>query len=538
MKSKINTFLTAVACAAIIVACNQSTSHKFKVEKRDTTIKQTNSFSDIFFDSTALETFINQEHVSDTLADQLRSFYNGRNYQFAWFFQNGLSEPARNFWNTQNDFIAYSGDSSLYNSYLQRVVDSAATKNDSISLVDTTRVRAELLFTRQFFKYASRAYVGSKELNPDDLQWFIPRKKINMVSLLDSIVTNKGKKNYDEYEPLNQQYKLLKNYLVKYSKMEKDSAWEPIAPDQKKFVKGDKSPVVSSIKKRLFLTGDFTQTDTSALFTDSLQVAVKNFQNRYGMKEDGVVGGATLREMNQSVQFRIRQILINMERMRWLPEEPKTDYLLVNIPAYKLYVYEEGNLDFNMNVVVGKEGHNTVIFTGNLKYVVFSPYWNVPTSIVRNEVMPGMKRNKNYIASHNMEITGYSGSTPIVRQKPGAKNSLGRVKFLFPNSYNIYLHDTPSKGLFNEDSRAFSHGCIRLGEPAKLAQFLLRKDSTWTNEKIQKAMNSGKEQYVTLKNPVPVYIGYFTAFVDRKGKLNFRDDIYGHDAKMGKMMFK
>lgn len=537
MKSKSRLWFTAILCSAIIFACNQNTSQKFKVEKRDTTIKKTNSFSDLFFDSTALESFIQQEHMPDTLADQFRSFYNGRNYQFAWFFPNGLAEQTRSLWNMQSDYIGYSGDSSIYNNYLQNLVDTAAIRGDSILLPDSSRLHAELLFTRQFFRYASRAYVGSKELNPDDLQWFIPRKKINMVSLLDSVVSNKGK-NTGEYEPLNRQYKLLRDYLVKYSKIEKDSAWEPIAPDQKKFVKGDRSPVVTAIKKRLFRTGDFTQSDTSALFTDSLQVAVKNFQNRYGMKEDGVVGGATLREMNQSVQFRIRQILINMERLRWVPEEPKTDYLLVNIPAYKLYVYEKGDLDFSMNVVVGKEGHNTVIFTGNLKYVVFSPYWNVPTSIVRNEVLPGMKRNKNYIASHNMEITGYSGSLPIVRQKPGPKNSLGRVKFLFPNSYNIYLHDTPAKSLFSEDSRAFSHGCIRLGEPMKLAQFLLRKDSSWTDEKIQKAMNSGKEQYVTLKNPIPVYIGYFTAFVDRKGQLNFRDDIYGHDAKMAKMMFK
>ncbi|MDI3322559.1 L,D-transpeptidase family protein [Pinibacter soli] len=538
MKSKKHHLLiTVIVCAIVIAACNESASHKPKVEKRDTTIKKTNSFSDLFFDSTALESFIQKEHMSDTLANEFRSFYNGRNYQFAWFFQNGLAEPTRNFWNTQNDYISYSGDSSLYSSYLQSLLDSAATKNDSINLSDADRLQAELLFTGQFLKYASRAYVGSKEFSPDDLQWFIPRKKINMVSLLDSVVNNKGK-NSGEYEPLNRQYKLLKDYLIKYSKIEKDSAWAPIAPDQKKFIEGDRSPAVTAIKKRLFLTGDFTQTDTSSLFTDSLQAAVKNFQNRYGMKEDGVMGGATLREMNQSVQFRIRQILINMERMRWVPEEPKTDYLLVNIPAYKLYVYENGKLGFNMNVVVGKEGHNTVIFTGNLKYVVFSPYWNVPTSIVRNEVVPGMKRNRNYIASHNMEITGYSGSLPIVRQKPGAKNSLGRVKFLFPNSYNIYLHDTPAKSLFNEDSRAFSHGCIRLGEPSKLAQFLLRKDSSWTDEKIQKSMNSGKEQYVTLKNPIPVYIGYFTAFVDRKGQLNFRDDIYGHDAKMSKMMFK
>ena len=190
-----------------------------------------------------------------------------------------------------------------------------------------------------------------------------------------------------------------------------------------------------------------------------------------------------------------------------------------------------------MNVVVGSLQHNTVIFNGDLKYVVFSPYWNVPASIVKNEIMPGIARNKNYIASHNMEITGYSGKTPIVRQKPGVNNALGKVKFLFPNTYNIYLHDTPSKSLFGETSRAFSHGCIRLGEPAKLAEFLLRNDSSWTKQNMQKAMNLGKEKFVTLSKPVPVFIGYFTAWVDSQGLLNFRDDVYGHDAKLAEKMF-
>jgi murein L,D-transpeptidase YcbB/YkuD len=185
-----------------------------------------------------------------------------------------------------------------------------------------------------------------------------------------------------------------------------------------------------------------------------------------------------------------------------------------------------------MKVVVGAVAHNTVIFNGNMKYIVFSPYWNVPPSILRKEIIPGIKRNKNYLANHNMEWNGGA-----VRQKPGPRNSLGLVKFLFPNSYNIYLHDTPSKSLFNESKRAFSHGCIRLSEPKRLAEYLLRNDPAWSEASITKAMNSGKEKYVTLKQTIPVFIGYFTAWVDHDGKLNFRDDIYGHDKEMAEHLF-
>ncbi|MBL7764013.1 MAG: L,D-transpeptidase family protein [Chitinophagaceae bacterium] len=221
-----------------------------------------------------------------------------------------------------------------------------------------------------------------------------------------------------------------------------------------------------------------------------------------------------------------------MERLRWVPANPPQEYLLVNIPAYKLFVYEKGTLAWDMNVVVGSVAHNTVIFRGDMKYVVFSPYWNVPPGILKNEILPGIKKNPGYLARHNMEW-----NNGAVRQKPGPNNSLGLVKFLFPNSYNIYLHDTPAKSLFSETNRAFSHGCIRLGEPKKLAEYLLRNDSTWTKDRITKAMNSGKEQFVTLKQTIPVFIGYFTSWVDRDGKLNFRDDIYGHDKKMAEQLF-
>jgi murein L,D-transpeptidase YcbB/YkuD len=192
-----------------------------------------------------------------------------------------------------------------------------------------------------------------------------------------------------------------------------------------------------------------------------------------------------------------------------------------------------------MNVIVGKETNSTVIFTGNLKYIVFSPFWNVPPSIVEKEVVPGIKKDANYLAKNNMEITGKSNGLPVVRQKPGPNNSLGLVKFLFPNSYDIYFHDTPNHDLFSATNRSFSHGCIRLSEPKKFAQYLLRRDTAtvWKEKVIDSCMHLPKEKWVTLDKTIPVSLVYFTAWVDKNGLLNFRKDIYGHDAKMSEKLF-
>jgi murein L,D-transpeptidase YcbB/YkuD len=223
--------------------------------------------------------------------------------------------------------------------------------------------------------------------------------------------------------------------------------------------------------------------------------------------------------------------MVNLERSRWLPDHIGGEYIAVNIPEFKLHVFRNDSVLWTMNVVVGKAANKTVIFSGDLKYVVFSPYWNVPASILKKEVLPGIQRNKNYLASHHMEWNGNS-----VRQKPGPWNSLGQVKFLFPNSYSIYLHDTPSKSLFNEDQRAFSHGCIRVAEPRKLAMYLLKNDPAWDEKKIGDAMNSGREKTVTLMQSIPVFIGYLTAWVSPQGQLNFRNDIYGRDSRLAKML--
>ena len=498
---------------------------------RDTSIKIGGSYSEIFFDSTQMEQFISRQQMHDSLKKRIRSFYNARNYQFAWFFKEGMADYASSFYDAYNDYNNYSQDTALKNPLFEQLYDSLAHGNFEYNINDSIVLNEELLLTAQFFRYTRRAYQGSNQLDAQELDWFIPRKKIDPAALLDSVLARKGK-NLKGLEPINRQYNLLKNFLLKYYEIEKNGSWSTIKADKKSYKLNDSSLLLGLIKKNLFLTGDLVKEDTTPIFTKELEEAVKSFEKRYGFKEDGIITPAFLTEMNRPIEDRLQQILLNMERIRWVPAEPSTDYLLVNIPEFRLHVYEKGKYSWSTNVVVGSTANNTVIFTGNLKHVVFSPYWNVPSSILKKEVLPGIAKNKNYLARHHMEWNGNS-----VRQKPGPWNSLGQVKFLFPNNYSIYLHDTPSKSLFSEEKRTFSHGCIRVSEPKKLAQFLLRNDAAWDSLKITKAMNAGKEQYYNIKEPIPVFIGYFTAWVDREGKLNFRDDVYGHDKKMKERLF-
>ena len=520
-----------VLLSLLMISCSSKKNDKIEVVKRDTTITVVNAYNDVFFDSLSLEKYLQKEAVSEQLAQQIKNFYNGRNYQYAWFSDNEIGVFVPTFLAMQEEYISYSGDSSLRNNKLTEQIQKLENAK-SFSVKDSLVLSTELLLTEQFFNYSSKAFAGNSNINTQDLGWYIPRKKINPVQFLDSLILNKGE-DVDRYEPVSKQYNQLKKYLIQYYTIEKNGSWQPIPEsEQKVFKPGDTSEVIPAIKQQLLVLGDLAINDSSEIYDENVKEAVMSYQHRFGLAEDGAIGPAVLREMNKPLDDRIKQILINMERLRWMPAEPNSDYLLVNIPEFRLHVYEDGVYKFNMNVVVGSTAHNTVIFSGKMKYIVFSPYWNVPNSILKNEILPGINRNSNYLANHNMEWNNGS-----VRQKPGPKNSLGLVKFLFPNSYNIYLHDTPSKSLFGENRRDFSHGCIRLSQPAKLANFLLRKDSTWTEQKIDSAMHAGKEKYVTLKPEIPVVIGYFTAFVDKDGKLNFRNDVYGEDKKVQEKLF-
>jgi murein L,D-transpeptidase YcbB/YkuD len=486
--------------------------------------------TELHTDSIAIDLFFQNFPAFTPYAEDVWLFYRERDYACAWFDSAGLIEQAHNLVNR----IRNVNDEGLtkplpYTNLLDSLLDAAA-----LPAQGPADMHLELMLTASYFAFAHNVWQGMDDTASLAVQWFLPRKKVSYRDYLDSLLQGNGT---ERREPVYRQYGLLRTFLKQYRALS-EIEWPQLVSDRKSFKPGDSSPLIAAISKRLYLLGDYAGDTTGEHYGDSLVMAVKTFQQRHGLAEDGVMGPAFMAELNVPPAERITQILVNMERSRWVPVQLLSDYLVVNIPEFRLHVYQGDSLAWSCNVVVGKQVHKTMVFTGQIKYVVFSPYWNVPPSIVRNEILPGMKRDKNYLARHNMEITGNSGGLPVVRQRPGPTNSLGLVKFLFPNSYNIYLHDSPAKSLFGESSRAYSHGCIRVAEPERLANFLLRNDSTWTPEKINAAMHAGNEKYVTLREPVPVFIAYFTAFVDRSGRINFRKDIYNRDPRMAEMLLE
>ncbi len=511
---------------------NQKKEEK-KISKRHYGITKANSYNDIFLDSMDVVNYISENHIPDSVARRIISFYNTRNYEYAWFSSDGLSEQAMGF----SSLLNFTGDTSKQQKKLQnRMDDLLADTSLSISGNSKSIINTEINLTERLINYSLTqfpdGYVKRKEL-----ERFIPYKKQDPIKLSDSLLNKKH--NDDKYfSDINEPYKLLSDQLRKYVAIVKSGGWPAIGKiNSKNFKKNDSSAQVLAVKRKLILTGDLSADDTSSVYDTSLENAIKNYQKRLGLTADGKLGNKTLEELRKTAIERVKQILININRMRWLPAKPEGRLIVVNIPAFTVHVYDGAKTVFTMPVVVGKEGHNTTLFSDKMTTIVFSPYWNVPRSIVKNEILPGIQKDPDYLEKNNMEIYGGTDSMPEVRQKPGPKNSLGEVKFLFPNEFNIYLHDTPAKWLFDKDVRAYSHGCIRLADAEKMADYLLQNNDNWTPQKIHEAMNSGNQQEVELKNPVPVFITYYTAWVDDNGQLNFRDDIYGHDKEVAQKMF-
>lgn len=539
------TLLFLAICTSLIMSCNNEGNNSDgtgkknkKISSRNYSITPSNAYSDLFLDSSVVEKFISEKKIPDSIAWRIRSFYNSRNFEFAWFSSDGLTEQARGFWNLHNHYTSSTDDTALDNKALKKRMDNFITEESlSPSAKDKTFINTELQLTSNFIRHTLLAY-ETEYVKRKEMERFVPASKQDALYLADSLLKKKHKDD-KYYEDVNPSYGLLKEKLASYYNLYEKGGWPMIVVKKKNYKKGMIAPEISLIKKRLLLTGDLPGDDTSHVFNDTLAQGIKKFQRRHGLEANGIVTEATLKEMNVSVSHRIQQLLINMDRMRWLPVQPEGNLITVNIPAFMLHVTDGNKKVFDMDVVVGKEGHDTRIFTGNLNQVVFSPHWNVPKSIVEKEILPAIEKNPNYIEEQNMEMTEDKDGDgfPEIRQKPGGENALGKVKFLFPNSFNIYFHDTPSKSLFAKDKRAFSHGCIRLSDPAKMANYLLKNQSGWDAVKVEEAMNSGEEKFVKLKKPVPVLITYYTAWVDENGQLNFREDIYGHDAQLTKKMF-
>ena len=503
------------------------------ITKVDVTIDTANAFNRFFFQNDTLAAIFDQANLTDTLSKRIKSFYNSRNNQFAWFSSEDVPEHTRSFWNLIKNYLNYSKDSSIYDknffNKMDRIVNSDYIKISNNKDIQNT----EFELTKLLYRYADNAYAYDPHFSFKSLEWYIPKKKYTLEDMTE-LVVNKKNQYADAYAPVNAQYNKLREKLLIYNDISGKGGWKTVNSSVDIIKKGFTGKEVIALQKRLRAEGFLNIEDSlmTNLYDSTVANAVNKAKEVYGYKQDGTAGQTFLRDLNAPIEERMQQILINMERMRWLPIETQSKgrSIMVNIPEYVLHVYEDGKPTWSMPVVVGKEGSKTTVFTGNLKTIVFSPYWNVPTSIVKGEM--GGNPSNGYLARKHMErVNGR------IRQKPGPWNSLGLVKFLFPNSFNIYFHDTPSKSLFERDKRYFSHGCIRLKEPKRLASYLLNDTIKWSSKKIDSAMNSGKEKYVALKKAVPVLITYFTSWVDDNNELEFREDIYGRDEVVAKKMF-
>ena len=479
------------------------------------------------FDSAQVEVFYAKYPKLILYKTQAVTLYRNNQYNFIWYDKKGRKETAEVIYNKMNNLFEEGVQAKVP---YKEILDGLFQKTTSKPNLDV-----ELFLTNYYFYYTNKVLQGIDETKVEELGWYLPHKKQSYVDYLDSLLLDP--KLIDNKEQLIGQYYKLKSVLQKYRTLEKKGGWKAIAfpADFKQLKPGDSSDLVLQIRSRLFLTNDIETDSKSAVYDESLQEAVLKYKMRNGFSADKIILPKHIAEMNVPISDRIKTIMVNMERCRWISTDltKSKELIVVNIPSYRLTYFKEGKAALISNVVVGTALNKTVIFSGMMSYIVFSPYWNVPTSIKNKEILPAIKKNPNYLAKHNMEWKGSN-----IRQKPGPNNSLGLVKFLFPNSNNIYLHDTPAKSLFSQEKRAFSHGCIRVEKPKELANLILQDDPSWTPEKIDVAMKGGKEKWYTLKNKIPVYIGYFTAWVDDEGVINFYKDIYDRDNALAMLLLE
>ncbi len=487
-----------------------------------------NHRSNMPFDSNQVASFYGSYPELNKYRKDLLEVYRQNRFMHIWYDSGGIVEFGQTLYSKIRELVVEGVSSKFpYQEKIDGVFENE--KDNNLSQTET-----ELMLTNLYLFYAEKVYKGLADTTTTAIGWLLPRKQVSFAALLDSVLPDRELFKRNDSVLFSQYYK-LRDVLQQYREIEKKGGWKPIdaIPGKKGYKSGDTGRIILQVKERLLLTGELKHNNGSNLFDNDLMEAVKKFQARNGKTSTGMIGAELVREMNRPVGERISQIIVNMERCRWIsPEFAKAkEFIVVNIPSFKLTFVRNGKTELESPVIVGSDVTKTVIFSGMLSYIVFSPYWNLPQSIISKEVRPGMAKNKNYLEKHNMEWNNGQ-----VRQKPGKNNSLGLVKFIFPNSNDIYMHDTPAKSLFARETRAFSHGCIRVGKPRDLALTVLNDDPAWTTKRIDAAMRSGKEYTCVIKHKIPVYIGYFTAWVDRQGNLNFYNDIYQRDNRLASLL--
>jgi murein L,D-transpeptidase YcbB/YkuD len=484
-------------------------------------------------------------------------FYDDRNYEIAWTRDGAPTVAAKAFIQAFQDagakgLIPEDYDASRWQARVQRLSDKSA---DTISAFDVA-------MTVNVMRYISDLRVG--RVNPSHFNFdiHVQDKKYDLAEFVsdNAVDATDVPKLVAGVEPDSDEYRKTEVALARYldlAKEQEQAKMEPLPMVTKAVSVGGAYPTAEQLLQRLQLEGDMPADDQKqpTNFDADLSAGVKSYQHRHGIDDDGKLTPKTIKSLNVPLTERVIQLQDSLERWRWLPEPYLHARLLVNLPEFVLRGFDEQHkLDFTMRVVVGqvKDDHETPVFTHMMKYLVFRPYWNVPVDIAKKELVPHIQGNTGYLESKNFEVTNHKGEVltsysakqvaqggVMVRERPGPKNSLGLVKFIFPNQYDIYLHSTPAVSLFSRTRRDFSHGCIRVQKPVDLATWVLDGQEDWDADKVQEAMDTGPDNHtVVLKKPLPIVIFYLTARVDEDGQVDFFDDIYGYDADMQGVLAK
>jgi murein L,D-transpeptidase YcbB/YkuD len=490
----------------------------------------------------------NPEQLLELNDPVIVSFYQKRKHKPLWSNAKGPLDRAYDLLH----IIIHAEDEGLQpsNYYLKEIKRywAAKTPDETIHL--------DLLLTASLYRYSNDVHSG--RYNPKDLdtEWHIENRPLD----IDGLLANVAKKNsittlLDALPPQYPAYLLLKNELRRYRDLEQQIGWDKFKRGPT-LENGMQHNQVVQLRQRLETTGDLNENHLRdvAIFDSGLAEAIKRYQSRHGLEADGRVGPQTRRALNIPVSARIRQIRINMERWRWLPRKLGKRYLMVNMTGFELYIVDSDSTVLVMPVIIGKPYRSTPSFSGLITTMEYNPYWTIPTSMAVNDFVPQQINDPSYFDRKSIKLyRGLKNAREIdpqtvdwrnideehfpywLRQKPGPKNALGRVKFLFSNPYDIYLHGTPDTHLFDRIIRTFSSGCIRVQDPVRLAAYLLNDGTQQMEEEVLSNIHLGTNQSIRLPIAVPIYLVYWTAWVDQDGGMNFRRDIYNRDALLNSL---
>jgi murein L,D-transpeptidase YcbB/YkuD len=501
------------------------------------------------------------ENTVDARSTLIR-FYEKYNYHLIWFSDRGI-EPQGEFLLEVIDNAAQDGlNPAEYQIFrLEPTIPTIKHCSNGAPAGPMHRIALlDIAFTQAFIRYTSdlqhgRLHAEGFELKKRSQTPFSP--EITAARLKTAITQGDLAKFFEELAPRHTAYDTLKKHLQRYETIKLIGGW-PLIPSGPVLKLGVRSPRVPLLRQRLLITGDLclSQFSSQERFGESLERAVIRYQHRNGIKADGIVGRNTLECLNIPIEERITQIKVNMERWRWLPPDLGPRHLMVNIPGFELNIIQNNAIQDSMRVIVGRKKRQTPILSSNMTYLELNPYWNIPSTIARKDILPKIQDDPLYLVNNDIRVlTGWKRNSPMLdplgidwqkfssqylpyrfRQDPSPSNALGQVKFMFPNHHSIYIHDTPAKALFRKEVRSFSSGCIRVQHPLKLARLLL-SNQQWDGRRITDAVGTQKRRVIVMSPPMPVHLVYFTAWPDENDHtLNFGKDIYGRDRRLVKAL--